>query len=69
MILGMSERLGVGFPLGVVGLSAEFKPGHWLNLEETYATGGTEFLGAQVPLVPDTSGVRADVVSSSPLTL
>ena len=73
MILGVLEHLGVELPLGVVGLAAEFEhkvcSGHWPRLEGTCATGWAEFLGAWVPLVPVTSGVGKDVVSSSPLIL
>ena len=60
-------------PLGVVGLSEEFVPKvcsvHWPRLKGTHAPGHVEFLGAWVPLVPVTSCVVADVVSSSPLIL
>jgi hypothetical protein len=63
----------VELPLGVVGLVAEFESKvcseHWPRPEGTCATGRAEFLGAWVPLVPLTSGVGADVVSSSPLIL
>jgi hypothetical protein len=41
----------------------------WSRLEETCATCWAEFLGTWVPLVPVTSRVGADVVSSSPLIL
>jgi hypothetical protein len=73
MILGMSERLGVDLPLGVVGLAEEFAPKvcsvHQPRPEGTCATDWMEFLGAQILLVPVTSSVGADVVSSSPLIL
>ena len=56
-----------------VGLAGELAPkvcsGHWPSLEGTSATGQTEFLGAWVPLVPVTSSVGADVMSSSPLIM
>ena len=42
------------FPLGVVGLAAEFVPklcsGHLPKPEGTHATGQVEFLGAWVPI-------------------
>ena len=67
MVLGMLELLGVEFPLGVVGLAAEFTPkvcsGHQPTPEGTCATGQAEFLGAWVSLVPVTSGVGTGVVS------
>ena len=73
LVLGVLEHLGVELPLGVVGLAAEFVPkvcsGHWLRPEGTCATGWVEFLGAWVLLVPVTSGVGVDVVSSPPLIL
>ena len=71
MILGVLELLGTEIPLGIVGLAVEFVPKvcsqHRTRHEGTHATGQAEFLGAYVPLVPVTSGVVADVVSSSPL--
>ena len=67
MILSMLEPLGVELPLGVLGLAVELE--HQLRPEGTHATGRLEFLGAWVLLVPVTSGVGADVVSSSPLIL
>ena len=58
---------------GVVGLAAEFVPkvcsGHYPRRAGSCATDQAEFLAAWVPLVPVTSGVGADVVSSSPLIL
>jgi hypothetical protein len=70
MILGMLECLGVDLPVGVVGLAVEFEPkvcsGHRLRQKGTHATGRVEFLGVQLALVPVTSGVGANVVSSSP---
>ena len=67
----MLECLGVELLLDVVGLAVEFLPKvsseHWLRTKGTHATGWVELLG--VPLVPITSGVRVDVVSSSPLIL
>ena len=73
MILGVLEHLGVDLPLGVVGLAAEFPPkvcsGHQTTLEGPLTTGQAEFLGTWVPLVPVTSCVQADVLSSSPLIL
>jgi hypothetical protein len=73
VVLGMLEHLGVALPLGVVGLAAEFSPkvcsGHWPRQEGTSVTGWAEFLDGQVPLVPVTPGVGADVVPSSPLIL
>lgn len=72
MVLGVLQHLGVEFLLGVVGLATENMPkvcsGHWFRPEGPHATGQAEFLGAQVLLVPVTSGVGADV-SSSPLIL
>ena len=69
----MLEWLGVELPLSVVGLASELVPnvcsGHRLSVEGTCATGWAEFLGARVQLVPVTSGVGADVMSSSPLIL
>ena len=71
--LGVLEHLGVEFPLGVVGLAAEFGPqvcsGYQLRLEGTCVIGRAEFLDSWAPLVLVTSGVGADVVSSSPLIL
>ena len=59
MILGVLECLGVGLPLDVVELSAEFVPkvcsGYWPRPEGTHATDLMEF--AQVLLVPFTSSV------------
>ena len=56
-----------------MGLATEFThkvcSGHRPRLEGTHATGRAEFLGAWVPLIPVTSGVGADVISSSPLTV
>ena len=73
MVLGMLELLGVEFPLGVVGLAAEFTPkvcsGHQPRPEGTCATGQSEFLHVWVLLVAVTPTVGADVVSSSPLIL
>lgn len=74
MVLGVSERLEVELLLGVVGLEVEFESmvcsGRWLRPGGgTCATGLVEFLGAWVPLVPVTSSVGVDVVSSSPLIL
>ena len=73
VILGMIEGLGVELPLGVVGLVVEFMPkvcsGHCLRPEGTCATVWMEFLGAWALLVPVSSGVGSDVVSSSPLIL
>ena len=67
------EHLGVELPLGVLGLAAEFTPkvclGHQHRLEGTHATDQVESLVAWIPLVPVTSSVGADVVSSSPLIL
>ena len=69
----MLEHLGVELPLGVVGLAAESVPkvcsGQWPRLEGTRVTGWVEFRGAWVPLIPVTSSVGADVVSSSSLIL
>jgi hypothetical protein len=69
----MLECLGVELLLDVVGLAVEFLPKvsseHWLRTKGTHATGWVELLGVWVPLVPITSGVRVDVVSSSPLIL
>jgi hypothetical protein len=73
VILGKLECLGVELLLGVVGLAAECTPkvcsGHQPRREGTCATGRAEFLGAWFTLVPVTSGIEADVVSSSPLIL
>ena len=73
VILGVSEHLGVKLPLGVVRLAVEFVPkvcsGHWPRPKGTSVTGWAEFLDGQVPLVPVTPGVGADVVPSSPLIL
>ena len=73
MVLGVLERLGLELPLGVTRLAAEFVPkvcsGHQLRLEGSRATGQAVFLGTRVLLGPVTSGVGADVVSSSPLIL
>ena len=53
---------------GVVGLAVELAPkvcsGHYPRRAGSRATGKAEFLPAWVPLVPVTSGVGADVVSS-----
>ena len=72
-ILDMLECLGVELRLNVVGLAAELASkvcsGHRPRLEGTFATDLAEFPGAWFPLVPVTSGVGADVVSSSPLIL
>jgi hypothetical protein len=72
-VLGVLECLGLELLLGVVGLAVEFEPkdciGHKLRLEGTCATGRVEFLVAWVLLVPVTSRIGADVVSSSPLIL
>jgi hypothetical protein len=68
--LGVLECLGMELYLGFVRLGMEFEPlvcsGHWLRPKGTCATGGVEFLGAWVLLVPVTSSVGAGVVSSSP---
>jgi hypothetical protein len=73
VILGVLEYVEVELPLGVVGLAAEFLPevcsGHQFRPEGTCATAPAESLGAWVLLVPVTSGVGADVVSSSSLIL
>lgn len=65
------ERLMSGCQVrlqGVVGLAAELAPkrhsGHCPRPAAFCATGQAEFLTAWVPLVPVTSGVGADVVSS-----
>ena len=59
--------------LGIVELAVEFMPnvcsGHWPRPEGSHVIDWAEFLGACVPLVPVTSGVGADVVSSSSLIL
>ena len=73
MVLGVLEHLGVELPLSVVRLTVDFVPkvcsGHWPRQEGTSVTGWAEFLDGQVPLVPVTPGVGADVVPSSPLIL
>jgi hypothetical protein len=73
MTLGVLERLEVDLPLGVVGLALELElnvcSGLQPRQEGHCATGRAEFLGDQVPLVPVTSGIGADVVSSSPVIL
>ena len=73
MVLGMLEHLQLELLLGFVGLAVELAPkvylGHQPRLKGSCATSRAEFLGAWVPLVPVTSGVGADVVSSSPLIL
>lgn len=73
VILGVLEHLGVELLLGFVGLAVEFGPkvcsGHWPRPEGTCVTGWMEFLGAWIPLVPVTSSIGTDVVSSSPLIL
>jgi hypothetical protein len=72
VVLSMLESLGVELLLGAMGLAMEFAPkvhsGHRPRQEGTHAIGQTEFLGSRVPLIPVTSSVRADVVSS-PLIL
>ena len=69
----MLECLRIHLPPGFVGLAVEFATkvcsGHWPRPEVTHATGWVEFLVARALLVPVTSGVGADVVSSSPLIL
>jgi hypothetical protein len=75
VVLALLEHLGVELPLGVVVLVAEFASkvcsGHQPRSKGTCANslGGGEFLCAWVLLVPVTSGGRADVLSSSPLSL
>jgi hypothetical protein len=73
MILGELEHQGVHLHLCVLGMAAEFTPnissGHQSRPKGTCATGQAEFLGAWITLFPVTSGVRADVMSSSPLIL
>ena len=73
VILGMLKCLGVGFPLGFVGLAEEFIPkvcsGHQPITEGTCATGQAVFMDPWIPLVPVTSDVGTDVVSFSPLIL
>ena len=58
MIQGALEHLGVEFPLGIVGLTAEFVPkvcsGHQLRLEGTCSTGQARFLSPWSPLAPVT---------------
>ena len=60
-------------PLGIVQLAVEFVPKvcsrHQIIPEGTHATGHVEYFGAWVQLVLVTPGVRADVVSFSPLLL
>ena len=73
MVLGVLECLGEEIFLGVVGLAVELAPkvcsGHRPRQEGTCATSQADFLSAWVPLVPVTSGVGAEVVSSSSLIL
>ena len=73
MVLGVLEHLGVELPLSVVRLTVDFVPkvcsGHRPRQEGTPVIGRAEFLSASVPLVPVTSTVGVDVVSSSPLIL
>ena len=65
--------LGMDLSWNILGLAVEFVPKVCAGLhprpDGTCATGLMELLGAWVLLVPVTSGVAADLVSSSPLTL
>ena len=67
----MSEYLGMDLLLGVTRLATEFmRKVNQPRLEGTHATGHEVFLCPQITLVPVTpSGVRTDVMSSSPLIL
>ena len=73
MILVVLEHLEVELLLGVLQLAVELVTkvcsGHHPRPEGTCTTCHEEFLCAQVPLGPVTSGVGADIVSSSPLIL
>lgn len=51
VILGISEHLGVGLPLGVVGIGAESAPPGLLLLQvQTVSLGISDHLGVEIPM-------------------